>query len=113
MKAVKENFLEYIFSGAIWKDQIPNGWYFVTIPKDISIQIREGHHQSEEGWGRLKVSATIRGSNWKTSIWYDRSFGSYLLPIKSVIRKKESLVDGSVVDVRLNFELDDWHLSKI
>lgn len=101
---------EYSFTGKLWKYRGKGGWFFVTIPKSVSKKIREVHHASEEGWGRLKTSAAIKNSNWNTSIWYDTKIGSYILPIKAAIRKSESLCDGSLVEIRLVFSLDKWLL---
>ncbi len=62
---------------------------------------------SEEGWGRLKATVTVKKTTWKTSIWYDTKAVAYLLPIKAVIRKKEDLTEGSRVKVELG--LDNWN----
>lgn len=62
----------------------------------MSKEIRENFRNQEEGWGRLKASAEIDGVKWETAIWYDSKKTTYLLPIKSEIRKKldfESLLD--------------------
>ncbi len=104
---------EYTFKGKIWKYQVKGGWYFVTIPKALAKKIRDIHYSSEEGWGRLKTTASINNTFWKTSIWYDSKIGSYLIPIKSSVRKSESLIEGSVVKIDLVFNLDKWLLDLI
>ncbi|MDD4087237.1 MAG: DUF1905 domain-containing protein, partial [Bacteroidales bacterium] len=42
----------------------------------------------EEGWGRLKATAEIGKSVWKTAIWFDTKHQTYILPLKAEIRKK-------------------------
>jgi len=60
-------------------------------------EIRENLKCLEEGWGRLKVTAKIGNSEWKTAIWFDTKHQTYLLPIKSEIRKREKIgVDNEV-----------------
>ncbi|WP_052600757.1 DUF1905 domain-containing protein [Bacteriovorax sp. Seq25_V] len=98
----------YTFKGKIWKYQGKGGWYFVTIPKALAKKIRDVHYVSEEGWGRLKTSATINTTTWSTSIWYDTKIGSYIIPVKAIVRKSESLTDGSLVKIDLVFSLDKW-----
>jgi hypothetical protein len=55
----------------------------------------------EEGWGRMKAKAKIREILWDTAIWYDTKLGTYILPIKAVIRKKEKIEIGNILDVEI------------
>ena len=93
--------LEFKFTGEIWRHHGKGGWHFITLPKKLSIKIREIHQESEEGWGRLKTEATVKQTTWKTSLWFDTKAGAYLLPLKSQVRKKEKLDIGSKVVVVL------------
>ncbi len=111
--SVKNQKFSYSFRGKLWKNRGPGGWYFITLPKSVSNKIRKTHHVSEEGWGRLKTCATIGTTKWNTAIWYDTKAKSYLIPIKALIRKKESIVEGVMVKVELEFELDKWLLDII
>ena len=70
---------------------MPDGWYFVSLPKVMAKEIRENLKWMEEGWGRFKASAKIGNSEWKTAIWFDTKQNTYLLPLKAEIRKKENL----------------------
>jgi hypothetical protein len=45
------------------------GWHFVSLPIEISTEIRENLKWQEEGWGRLKATAKIGNSEWETAIW--------------------------------------------
>lgn len=67
------------------------GWYMVFLPKKISKEIRENLKFLEEGWGQMKITATIGNSEWKTAIWFDTKHDTYLLPLKAEIRKKENI----------------------
>jgi hypothetical protein len=110
--AVRKNKLqnEFSFKAKLWKYEGPSGWCFVTIPKITAKRIRAIHQSSEEGWGRLKTTATIGSSSWRTSIWFDTKADSYLLPVKVMIRKKENLAIGMSVSCHIELELDRWML---
>jgi hypothetical protein len=83
--------IKYEFSAMIWQHSSPDSWYFVSLPKVMAKEIRENLKWMEEGWGRLKASAKIGNSEWKTAIWFDIKQNTYLLPLKAEIRKKENL----------------------
>lgn len=68
------------------------GWTFVSLPKEMSIEIRDNFKWLEEGWGRMKVTAKVGNSEWQTAIWFDTKQDTYLLPLKAKIRKKENIV---------------------
>lgn len=93
--------LQYSFSAKVWKYQPPVGWFFVSVPKEMSKEIRENAGWQEEGWGRLKATACIGKTEWKTAIWFDTKKGTYLLPLKAEIRKKENALEGKKLDVTL------------
>lgn len=104
---------KYSFKAQVWKYQGKAGWYFVTLPKQLSKKMRTIHGLSEEGWGRLKTIAQLGKSKWNTSIWYDTKAQGYLLPLKSEIRKKEKIKVDTFVDVLLQFEKDLRRVNKV
>lgn len=77
------------------------GWTVVSLPKELSVRIRENFQWQEEGWGRLKVTAVLGGSEWQTAIWFDTKQNTYLLPIKAAIRKKEKILPDQQVNITL------------
>jgi hypothetical protein len=83
--------IKYEFTARPWQYNGPSSWYFISLPKEIAKEIRNALKREEEGWGRLKATAKIGISEWKTAIWFDTKMGTYLLPLKSEIRKKENL----------------------
>ncbi len=76
-----------------------SGWTFVSLPKELSIEIRDIFKWLEQGWGRMKVIAQVGISEWQTAIWFDKKQDTYLLPIKGEIRKKENIVLDKVIKV--------------
>lgn len=85
----------------MWRDNIPNGWHFVTLPSALSAHIRMAHGNDESGWGRLKVKAQIAEVSWDTAIWFDTKSATYLLSVKADIRKKSQLAIGDLVLIKL------------
>lgn len=75
------------------------GWWIVFLPKEMAKEIRENLKFLEEGWGRLKITAKIGNSQWKTAIWFDTKNDTYLLPLKAEIRKKENIETGQEIDI--------------
>lgn len=76
-----------------------NGWTFVSLLKDLSLEIRNNFKCLEEGWGRMKVTAKIGGTEWQTAIWFDTKHDTYLLPLKKIVRKKEKVSHDKDVNI--------------
>ncbi|NLW78961.1 MAG: DUF1905 domain-containing protein [Ruminococcaceae bacterium] len=89
--------MTYTFTAKVWYSE----WYFVSLPQDTANAIRQRFKYCEEGWGRLKVTAKIGGSEWKTAIWFDTKSQTYFLPVKKDIRTKEKIGIDTAVTVTL------------
>lgn len=96
---MKQN--EYEFRAKLWEYQGSGAWFFVTLPGDKAAEIKHLFGTPWRGWGSVRVEATIGASVWKTSIFPDKESASYLLPVKSTVRKAEGLAAGSEVRVLL------------
>lgn len=92
---------KYVFKSKVWKHKGTAGWHFVTVPLRMTKTIRKIHGLSEEGWGRLKATASIGEVKWQTAIWFDTKANGYLLPIKAPIRRKLKAAQGSSFTVYL------------
>jgi hypothetical protein len=66
-------------------------WCFVTVPKKTSAIIKKTFNPKRKGWGSIRVTVTVRKTSWDTSIFPDSKSGSYVLPLKMAIRKKEQI----------------------
>lgn len=91
--------IKYEFSAKTWQYSSPSGWHFVSLPIEISTEIRENLKWQEEGWGRLKATAKIGNSEWETAIWFDTKHKTYLLPLKAKIRKNENIEIGNDIKI--------------
>jgi Domain of unknown function (DUF1905) len=97
-------------TGPLWiwtTDKAPASWHFITIGgeagdaiKATSIMRRleggRGH-----GFGSMKVTATIGGTSWTTSIFPAKDVGGWMLPVKAAVRKAEGIAAGDIVKVGL------------
>jgi hypothetical protein len=77
------------------------GWHFVTLPKKQGSEIKERFGKAARGWGSLPVKVTVGKTSWKTSIFPDKRSGSYLLPLKAEVRKKERIKAGDILSFTL------------
>ena len=73
------------------------GWRFLGLPQKDGKEIKEKFGKQAKGWGSLPVLVTIGTTTWKTSIFPDKKSGTYLLPLKAEVRKKEGIVDKEKV----------------
>ncbi len=96
--------MTYRFSAALWrwKGEAPASWVFVTLPADVAFAIK--CQAERRAWGSVKVTARIGATIWQTSLFPEKASGSYLLPVKSLVRKAEGLHDGDTVEVELTTE---------
>lgn len=100
--------LSFSFTGQCWLWKAEKAtWYFISLPKKQSEEIKffnENHGFKKRGWGSVRVLAKIGDTAWETSIFPQKE-GVYILPVKSDIRKKEKILAGNKVLVKLNIEL--------
>lgn len=85
----------FVVEAELWKYHGPAAWFFVSIPREVGDQIRP--HAPKVGFGSVRVHACIGQTRWKTSLFPDKATGSYLLPVKADVRRRESLQEGSPV----------------
>lgn len=83
---------EYKIDATVWLYQGMAGWHFVTLPEDVSEDIKRQFGDLKRGWGSLPVKVTVGKTTWKTSIFPDKETKGYLLPLKANVRKKEKIV---------------------
>ncbi|MEU3769929.1 DUF1905 domain-containing protein [Amycolatopsis keratiniphila] len=90
-----------VFDAELWVWDARRGetWTFVSLPQDISEEIREITDGPRRGFGAVRVRVGIGGSKWKTSIFPDSKRGAYVLPVKKAVRKAEGIEEGDVAKV--------------
>lgn len=96
---------QYKFNSSVWLYPGMAGWHFVTVPKDISEDIKRNFGDQKRGWGSLPIIATIGKTSWKTSIFPDKESGGYLLPLKADVRKKEGILAEGTISLLLEIRI--------
>ena len=91
----------YTFSAELWQYDDEAPWAFVTLPAELSEDIRAKHGTSATPVGSIKVMVTVGATRWATSLFPARSHRRYVLPIQNSVRTAEQLEVGSPVEVRL------------
>lgn len=77
-------------------------WHFITLDaKSVAAVKKTQEGKKRIGWGSVPVVATVGDTRWKTSIFPDSKSGSYLLPLKASVRKREGVAEGDTVAVSL------------
>ena len=77
-------------------------WHFVLVTKAVGQEIRVQFGKPVRGFGSRKVEVTIGQTTWQTSIFPDSYSGSYILPLKAAVRKKEEIEAGDRVTFTIN-----------
>lgn len=91
------------FTGEIWFWRGPAPWHFVTVPDEQCAAIEDAADQVTYGWGMIPVAARIGTTTFTTSLW--PKDGSYIVPIKTRVRRAEELDLGDTVTVHLTVDV--------
>ncbi len=81
-------------------------WHFLTLPKKYGEEIKEKFGKNRRGFGSIRVEVTIGDTIWDTSIFPDKRIGSYVLPIKAMVRKREDIEAGE--KVKFTIKIKAW-----
>jgi hypothetical protein len=76
-------------------------WHFISVSKKHAEDIKKRFGGNAKGWGSLPVIVTIGKTKWKTSIFPDKKSGTYLLPLKADVRKKEGIFKGDKIEFKI------------
>lgn len=91
--------MELEFTGELWFWRGPAPWYFITVPDEEALLLKEESTLVSYGWGMIPVTARIGDTAYKTSLF--PKDGRYLVPVKASVRAAEGVDDGDAVTVRL------------
>ena len=88
---------EYKIRSKVWLYPGMAGWHFVTVSEKQSKEIKKTFEGKTHGWGSLPVEVVLGKTRWKTSIFPDKKSGTYLLPLKADIRRREGVAHGDTI----------------
>ena len=92
--------VEFSFKSKVWLYPGMAGWHFASVDKKTSEKIKKSQAgKKRKGWGSVPVTVTLGKSTWKTSIFPDKD-GTYLLPLKAQVRKKEGVFEGDTIRIK-------------
>lgn len=90
----------------VWQGAAHGGIGYVVIDGDAAEAIR-GHELMRRlelgrrrGFGSVKVAVRVGGSEWRTSVFPQKS-GGWFLPVKKAIQRAEGLAEGAAVEGEL------------
>lgn len=92
--------MDVAFDAELWIYPGDAGWHFVTLPIDVSDEIRD-RTPPRRGFGSVRVEATVGEVTWKTSLFPQSKSGSFVLPVKKDVRRRNDLEPGDVARVQL------------
>lgn len=95
---------DFAFEAVLWRIPEEAGWHFITLPAELAADLREETAHLRKGFGSIKVTATVAGTSWSTSVFPDTKSGSYLLPVKKAVRTATGIRSGDTVSVRLEVD---------
>ncbi len=93
--------MEVTFAAELWLWPGDAGWHFISLPEAVADDIHARFAGSRRGFGSLKVHVRVGDTDWDTSIFPDSKAGTYVLPVKRLVRDREGIVAGDTVGVRL------------
>lgn len=98
--------MRYEFEADVWLyTAAKSAWHFISLPTELSEGIRSLRGPRGAGWGSLRVTVTIGGTTWGTSIFPDTKSGAFILPLKADVRRREQIAAGDRVAVAVEIEL--------
>jgi len=86
-------------SGELWYWRGPSPFHFITVDDEAAEMLHAVANAVTYGWGMIPVEARVGDTVWATSLFPKE--GTYLVPVKSAVRRSEQLAVGDVVTVAL------------
>ena len=90
----------------IWQGEAHGGIGYVVIAGEAAEAIRDHELMrrlelgKRRGFGSVKVTVRVGGSEWRTSVFPQKS-GGYILPVKADVRRRAKIGAGDEVDLTL------------
>lgn len=79
----------------------PAAWVYLIVPDALADEVRVASLMSPRGWGSVRVEAASGELRWRTSLFPDRTSGSYMLPVKAAVRRQLGAGPGDRIGVGL------------
>ena len=83
----------------MWYWRGPAPYWFVTVPEEFSAELDAIKAEVTYGWGVLPATVRIGDTEFSTSLF--PKDGSFLVPIKTAVRRAEGIEDGDVITLQV------------
>lgn len=90
-----------MFTAALWRHNGDAAWHFVTLPPATADDIEARTAERSVAFGSVPVRVTVGGTTWTTALFPSTEAGSYVLPVKAEVRRREGLEAGDDVAVEV------------
>ena len=92
------------FEAELWNAESMGAWHFVTLPREVSDEIREISDAAgpRRGFGSVRVEVTVGATSWLTSVFPEGDTKCYVLPMKKSVRLAEDIELGDIVEVSVH-----------
>ena len=93
------------FTAPLWRWEVRRDlWTFVSLPDEVTDDVREISGDLPRGWGAVRVQARVGTTSWRTSVFPQTAEGPYVLPVKKAVRDAHGLLLGDPVAVWLQLQ---------
>jgi hypothetical protein len=99
-----ESLADLRFSGTVIHWRGPAPFFFVAVPEAQVEAVRQAARRASYGWGVVPVTATVRGTEFRTSLF--PKDGGYLLPLKLAVRRATVVELGDEVEIAMRISAD-------
>jgi Domain of unknown function (DUF1905) len=97
--AGEDSSVQFRFETSVIYWRGPSPFFFAPIPSPHAKRLQQVSKFVTYGWGMVPVEATIGGVVFKTSLFPKDE--TYLLPIKTVVRRKTNITAGDSIFVEM------------
>ena len=80
----------------------PSPFFFVPIPPQHSVEIKQVSKLVTYGWGMIPVEAAVGAVVFRTSLFPKDE--TYLLPLKDAVRRKGNITAGDSISVDMTIK---------
>ena len=91
--------MEFSFSGEMWHWRGPSPFHFVSMPRQMSDELKEDAARLSYGWGAIAVECRSGDVEWRTSIF--PKDGRFIVPIKNAVRFALEVEVGDEIEIDL------------
>ena len=93
------------FEAVLWEWSSSASWVFLSLPTDVTDEIRERSTRPRRGFGSIPVAVSIGDTSWTTSVFPHSENDTFILPVKKAVRAEQGLSVGDSATVKLSLEL--------